>query len=71
MSIDDYFMVENDKMEKDPDTGKIVKKTVSLRLDVAIRLCEFILRISELYLHKSIAVVSFTNVIMSVVVSAL
>ena len=28
MSIDDYFVVENEKMEKDPDTGKIVKKTV-------------------------------------------
>ena len=28
MSIDDYFVVENDKMEKDAETGKIVKKTV-------------------------------------------
>ena len=32
MSIDDYFMVENDKMEKDPDTGRIVKKTVRVSL---------------------------------------
>ena len=30
MSMDDYFMIENEKIEKDPDTGKVQKKTVSL-----------------------------------------
>ena len=28
LSLDDYFMVETDKMEVDPDTGKKVKKKV-------------------------------------------
>ena len=39
MSIDDYFMVENDKMEKDPDTGRIVKKTV--RIPFTLVVCDF------------------------------
>ena len=30
LSIDDYFMVENDIVIKDPDTGKTITKTVSL-----------------------------------------
>lgn len=28
--LDDYFMTEVEKVEKDPDTGKRVKKKVSL-----------------------------------------
>ena len=28
MCMDDYFMVEHEKQEKDPDSGKMVKKTV-------------------------------------------
>lgn len=30
MCMDDYFMVEHEKVEKDPETGKTVKKTVTI-----------------------------------------
>ena len=29
LCLDDYFMIEVDRIEKDPDTGKRVKKKVS------------------------------------------
>ena len=28
LCLDDYFMVDVDKTEKDPETGKMVKRTV-------------------------------------------
>jgi len=31
LSLDDYFMTETEKVEKDPDTGKKVKKKVKRR----------------------------------------
>ncbi len=34
LSLDDYFTVENDVEEKDPNTGKIVRKKVSYIVNI-------------------------------------
>lgn len=32
LCLDDYFMIETEKIEKDPETGKRVKKKVGLNM---------------------------------------